>query len=40
MDLCNENRIDAYAKNINEEDLTITLATLNWLTGKCDLFLE
>ena len=40
MDLCNNNRIDAHAKNINEEELTITLAALNWLNEKCDLLLE
>ncbi|TRX33536.1 ATP-binding protein [Flavobacterium restrictum] len=40
MDLCNSNRIDAHAKDINEEDLTITLASLNWLNEKCDAFLD
>lgn len=40
MDLCNSNRIDAHAKDINEEDLTITLASLNWLNEKCDIFLD
>jgi len=40
MNLCNSNRIDAHAKDINQEDLTITLASLNWLNEKCDEFLE
>lgn len=40
MDLCNQNRIDAHAKDINEEDLTITLAALKWLIDKSNSFLE
>lgn len=40
MDLSNKNRIDAHAKDMNQEDMTITLSALNWLTEKCDIFLE
>ncbi|MFD2518218.1 hypothetical protein [Salinimicrobium flavum] len=40
MGLSNENRIDAHAKDINQEDMTITLSALSWLTEKCDNFLE
>jgi len=40
MDLCNNNRIDAHAKDINQEELTITLASLNWLNEKCDTYLD
>jgi hypothetical protein len=40
MDLSNSNRIDAHAKDMNQEDMTITISALNWLTEKCDNFLE
>jgi len=40
MDLVNNNRIDAHAKDMNAEDMTITIASLNWLNEKCDLFLD
>jgi len=40
MDLSNKNRIDAHAKDMNQEDMTITLSALCWLTEKCDKFLE
>lgn len=40
MDLSNKNRIDAHAKDMNQEDMTITISALNWLTERCEKFLE
>lgn len=40
LDIINNNRIDAHAKNLDNDDLQITLSALNWVTDKVDNFLE
>ncbi|WP_367770994.1 ATP-binding protein [Flavobacterium sp. WC2421] len=40
LDIVNTNRIDAHAKDLNNEDLTITISALNWLNDKSDKYLE
>lgn len=40
LDIVNTNRIDAHAKDINEDDLQITILALNWLDEKSNNFLE
>jgi hypothetical protein len=40
LDIINTNRIDAHAKDLDKDDLQITLSALNWVKEKADNFLE
>ncbi len=39
MQIINKNRIDAHAKDISDENLTLLLYALNWINDKIDAFL-
>lgn len=40
LDIINNNRIDAHAKNLDNDDLQITMSALNWILDKMEKFLE